>query len=469
MLSYRKGFVPYALAAFLIGFVGGFSTVLGPAFVADLQLPYNNTTWTALAQAISTAACAPILGKLGDRLGRHRTLALGLLVYTLGNVLTTAAGSLSAMLAARFVVGLGTAAMVPLILSYIVTEFPPERVAKGFSAYMLISGASVIAGPTLGAIALAKVGWRGMSAICVGICVLVSLLCLVLWEKGNEPRRDTGKFDLVGGILLVFVSALALCVPSFGQNFGWTSPASLGVLAATLLALVALVFSQLRASVPILPAAFLARRGFLLSVAALFLTQGFLQANMTAVMVFVAYARPSDTVVSGYAISVLYLGMSLGAPTLGPLADRHEPRNILTLSFLCTALGCALMLLFDEQADALLLMASLGVLGFGLGANGTILLKVALAGLPSSSAGVCTGTYGLFRDLASPFGVAVLVPLFTNRITALLSQGLGAPDAAVRAVHLLALTELVSVGVGLIVIRFLPTVHQKGEHHEITR
>ena len=65
-ISYKQGFVPYALAALLIGLVGGFSTVLGPAFVQDIGISYNNTTWTALAQAMSTAACAPILGKVGD-------------------------------------------------------------------------------------------------------------------------------------------------------------------------------------------------------------------------------------------------------------------------------------------------------------------------------------------------------------------------------------------------------------------
>ena len=75
-LSYKNGFIPYALAAGLIGLVGGLSTVLGPAFVKDLGIGYNNTTWTALAQAMSTAACAPILGKIGDVVGRKTTLLL---------------------------------------------------------------------------------------------------------------------------------------------------------------------------------------------------------------------------------------------------------------------------------------------------------------------------------------------------------------------------------------------------------
>ena len=75
-MAYKRGFIPYALAALLIGLVGGFSTVLGPAFVQDIGIAYNNTTWTALAQAMSTAACAPILGKVGDVIGRRKTLLL---------------------------------------------------------------------------------------------------------------------------------------------------------------------------------------------------------------------------------------------------------------------------------------------------------------------------------------------------------------------------------------------------------
>ena len=59
--NYLSGFVPFALAAFLVGIIGGFTTVLGPAFVKSLNLDYNNTTWTALAMAISTATGAPIL------------------------------------------------------------------------------------------------------------------------------------------------------------------------------------------------------------------------------------------------------------------------------------------------------------------------------------------------------------------------------------------------------------------------
>ena len=460
--EYKKGFIPYALAAFLIGIVGGFSTVLGPSFVQDIGIAYNNTTWTALAQATSTAACAPILGKVGDVIGRKRTLLLGIAVFTLGNVLSALANSLVFMMIARFVVGIGTAAMTPVIMAYIVTSFPPNQVAKGFSLYMLISSASVIFGPTLGGLIISAYGWRAMLWTCVAICAVTFIVCVLTAGKQDSQRRPLKNFDGLGAVLVLIFFSLMLCVPSFGQNFGWTSKAFLGVLIAAIISLLGLMAAERKAVQPILPGSFMKRGAFILSVLALFLTQGLMQANMTNTIVFVNYTQPDNTAVSGYAISVMYVGMSLGAVILGPLADRFEPKHVLTGSLILTGIGCGILFLFSEATSVLLLMASLGILGFGLGGNGTIFMKVALSGLPQQEAGAGTGTYGLFRDLAAPFGVAVFVPLFTNQITGLIAGGATGADAAVRSIHLLAIAELICIAAGIAAVLFLPRIRNKG-------
>ena len=455
-ISYKRGFIPYALAALLIGLIGGFSTVLGPAFVQDIGIAYNNTTWTALAQAMSTAACAPILGKVGDVIGRRRTLLLGVLVFTFGNVLSVLANSLVFMLLARFVVGIGTAAMGPVILAYIATEFPQDRVAKGFAMYMLLSSASVIIGPTLGGLIVSAYGWRTMLWVCVAICAGIFAACVLASRKEESVRKMPQNFDISGAILILIFFSLLLCIPSFGQNFGWTSAQFLIVLVAGIVGLIALVFTERKATHPILSGSFIKRSAFILSVAALFLTQGLMQANMTNTIVFVNYTQPNNTAVSGYAISVMYVGMSLGAVLLGPLADKFEPKKVLIGSLLFTGIGCGLLLLFLEATPVLLLMASLGILGFGLGGNGTIFMKVVLSGLTPYAAGAGTGTYGLFRDLAAPLGVAVFVPLFTNQITDRISTGAAEAAAAVASVHSLALGEILCVALGMIAVAFLP-------------
>ena len=460
--AYKKGFIPYALAAFLIGIVGGFSTVLGPSFVQDIGIAYNNTTWTALAQAMSTAACAPILGKVGDVIGRKRTLLLGIAVFTLGNVLSALANSLVFMMVARFVVGIGTAAMTPVIMAYIVTNFPQNQVAKGFSLYMLISSASVIFGPTLGGLIISAYNWRVMLWVCVAICAVTFVACVLTVGKENAQRRPLQNFDGIGAVLVLIFFSLTLCIPSFGQNFGWTSKAFLGVLVAAIISLLGLSAAERKAVHPILPGSFMKRSAFILSVIALFLTQGLMQANMTNTIVFVNYTQPDNTAISGYAISVMYVGMSLGAVVLGPLADRFEPKRVLTGSLILTGIGCGILFLFSASTSVLLLMASLGILGFGLGGNGTIFMKVALSGLPQQEAGAGTGTYGLFRDLAAPFGVAVFVPLFTNQITGRIAGGASGANAAIASIHQLAIAELLCIAAGIAAVLFLPRIRNKG-------
>ena len=455
-MSYKRGFIPYALSALLIGLVGGFSTVLGPAFVQDIGIAYNNTTWTALAQAMSTAACAPILGKVGDVIGRRKTLLLGIAVFTLGNVLSALSGSLVLMMIARFIVGIGTAAMAPVILAYIATEFPQDKIAKGFSLYMLLSSASVIIGPTIGGLIVASYGWRAMLWVCVAVCAAIFAVCYLTSRNQVSTRKALQNFDISGAVFILIFFSLLLCVPSFGQNFGWMSTPFLIVLFLAIISLIGLIFAERKSANPILSGRFMGRSAFILSVLALFLTQGLMQANMTNTIVFINYTQPENSAVSGYAISVMYVGMSLGAMILGPLADRFDPKRILIGSFLLTGIGCGILLLFRQVTPLLLLMASLGILGFGLGGNGTIFMKVVLSGLTPQAAGAGTGTYGLFRDLAAPFGVAVFVPLFTNQITGAIAEGAAEPAAAVASIHFLAIAELLCVALGILTVAFLP-------------
>ena len=355
-MVYKRGFIPYALAALLIGLVGGFSTVLGPAFVQDIGIAYQNTTWTALAQAMSTAACAPILGKVGDVIGRRTTLLLGVAVFTLGNLLSALANSLVFMLLARFVVGIGTAAMAPVILAYIATEFPQDKIAKGFSLYMLLSSASVIIGPTVGGLIVSAYGWRAMLWVCVALCAGIFAGCVLTSRHQTSAKKPLQNFDVAGAVLIVIFFSLLLCVPSFGQTFGWNAAPFLIVLLASIVSLAGLILTERKAVHPILSGSFIKRRAFILSVLALFLTQGLMQANMTNTIVFVNYTQPDNTAISGYAISVM----------LGPLADRFEPKHVLTGSLILTGIGCGILFLFSASTSVLLLMASLGILGFGL-------------------------------------------------------------------------------------------------------
>ena len=188
-----------------------------------------------------------------------------------------------------------------------------------------------------------------------------------------------------------------------------------------------------------------------------------MQANMTNIIVFVNYTNADNTVISGYAISIMYIGMSIGSILLGPLTDKYEPKRILSLSLFLTAVGCAIMLIFSTNTSVIVLALSLGILGFGLGGNASIFMKVALFNLEPKNAGSMTGVYGLFRDLTAPFGVAIFVPLFTNGITNYMSSStvISSSEAAVKSIHTLSVIEILMVLAGIILVQFLPKIHSK--------
>lgn len=459
--SYMNRFIPYALAAFLIGIVGGLTTSLGPAFVQDLNLNYNNTTWTALALSLSTAVCSPIAGQLSDIIGRKTTLLLGISIFIIGNILTAIASTLIFMLFARFIVGIGIASIGPTIMSFIVSEFPPEKMAKGFALYMLISSSAVIVGPSLGVLILGTWGWRILMWICGFLSLLFLVLCLTTLTKSSFSPKSLDNFDILGSLFVVAFFSFLLCIPSFGQNFGWLSSNLKIVVFLTFISLIGLIIVEKKAYNPLLSTKFIFRKSFILPIAVLFLTQGLLQVNMTNIIIFVNYTQPNNTVISGYAISIMYLGMSLGSALVGPLADKIEPKRILTASLILTAIGCGLMLLFSKSTTILLLTLSLGTLGFGLGGNATTFMKIVLSNLPNDIAGSSTGIYGLFRDLATPFGVVLFIPFFTNNINKLIEINKLLPSiAAVNSIHMLAIIELSCIIVGIIIVQFLPKIHK---------
>ena len=236
------------------------------------------------------------------------------------------------------------------------------------------------------------------------------------------------------------------------------------ILFASVTSFAGLIYGEKKAINPILSWKFMKRKKFFLSVLALFLTQGLMQANMTNIIVFINYTQPDNTIISSYAISIMYIGMSLGSVILGPLADRTEPKKILAVSLALTGIGCAIMLLFTAKASVILLAASLGILGFGLGGNASIFMKVVLSGVPNEVAGAGTGTYGLFRDLAAPFGVAIFVPLFTNRVTNIVNSGANEITAAIKSIKFLAIAEILCVIAGIAIVLFLPKIYiKKGE------
>ena len=150
--NYMKGFVPYAIAAAILSLCGGFTasvpTAISTAWDADSSL-----TFITLAYSLAAAAMAPILGKLGGVIGRRKMLLSAMGLYTVGQALIAICPqNIPLLLVFRFMVGIGAAGIAPVVMSYIMMEFPPEKMGQGFTVYMAVACGMVIFGPTVGGI-----------------------------------------------------------------------------------------------------------------------------------------------------------------------------------------------------------------------------------------------------------------------------------------------------------------------------
>lgn len=451
--SYQKRFLPYLAAAAAVSLCGGFTAAVPASVIADWSLAKESVTWLTLTYSLGAAAMAPVMGKLGDALGRRTALLLGLGLYTAGQGLAAfcPAGNFLLLLAIRFLAGVGAAAVAPMIMSFIMTEFPKEKLGSGFTSYMLVSCGTVIFGPALGGMILKHGSWRWVLILCALICAAAFLTALFFADGKSRRSGALADFDFIGAALTpIFFSAL-LAVPAFGQNSGWLSPGTLLCAAAGTGALLGLIFTERRAKKPILNGPFMARREFILPVAVLFLSQGLLQSCMTNLITFFLVTR-GDTTLSGIATSVMYVGMALGTALIGPLADKREPRAVAAFSLLFVAAGAAGQMLFTESTSLLFTCLVMFLIGLGLGGNTTIFMKIVLSGLSADLAGSGSGTYNVFRDISAPFGVAVFVPMFSAGLTA---------QTAVSSLRSTALVQTFSVLAGFALCFALPKIHHK--------
>lgn len=460
-----KGFIPFAIAAAVLSLCGGFTAAV-PASIAESWGMGNSnaTTWITLAFAFGSAGMAPIMGKLGDVLGRRTAILIGIGIFGLGELLIglCPVGAFIPLLLFRFILGSGASMIAPVVISYILTEFPQDKIGKGFSIYMFIASAMVIFGPTLGGIVIKMSGWRLVMYICVALCVIAFLLCMVMVKKGASDKKCLAGFDVAGSVLVLIFFSLFLCIPSFGQSSGWLSKETLICIGAAVVALILMVMREKRAAMPILNGKFMARKEFILPVIALFLTQGLMQSCMTNIIVFVQYTQ-ADPTLSGIATSVMYVGMAIGSIAIGPLADKKEPRLVAAGALVLVAAGAAVQLVFNGTTSLAVFSAALFLIGLGLGGNATIFMKVALSGLDAASAGAGSGTYNMFRDMSAPFGVALFVPMFTAGMQQRIASGMEVVPAAVSAIHKTAWIQVICVIVGIVVCFMLPKIYKKEE------
>src|SRR5579862_8713637 len=259
-------------AAFMVTLDNLVVTTAIPVIRRDLAAGIGGLEWTVNAYTLTFAVLLLTGAALGDRFGRRRLLAIGLVIFTGASAAAALAPSIGALDAARAVQGLGGAIVMPLTLTILSAAVRPERRGLALGAWGGISGLAVAIGPLVGGAVVTGISWHWIFWLNVPLgLVLVPLAVTQLQEThGPSSKLDLPGLGLASAGLFGIVWGLVR-----GNSVGWGSFQIVGALVAGLAVLALFVAWELRTESPMLPMRFFRNRTFALAnVSSLFMFFG---------------------------------------------------------------------------------------------------------------------------------------------------------------------------------------------------
>src|SRR4051794_5959072 len=220
-----------------------------PTLVRELHATTTQLQWVVDAYTLALAGLLLTLGSLGDRVGRHRTLAGGLIVFGIGSVLAASSANAGQLIACRALMGMGAAAVMPATLSILTDVFrdPSER-ARAIALWSAIAGLGIAISPTAGGWLLEHFSWGSIFLVNVPIVVLA----LVAGRFVVPPSRNAhpGALDPVGAVLSIAGLVALVYAIIEAPNAGWLSAQTIGLAGAGIAVLIGWAWWEHRSDHP---------------------------------------------------------------------------------------------------------------------------------------------------------------------------------------------------------------------------
>jgi len=410
------------MSLFIFGVDNTIVNVALPSIQRDLHAPVSGLQWTVDAYTVVVASFLILAGSTADRFGRRRVFQIGLATFTLGSLLCSLAPGLGWLVAFRMLQAVGGSMMNPVAVSIITNTFtdPRER-ARAIGIWGGVFGLSIAAGPVLGGLLVAGVGWRGIFwvNIPIGVAAIVLTALFVPESRAARARRP----DPVGQVLIIVALAALTYAIIEGPHRGWLSAVILGLFALTAAAITGLVIYEPRREEPLLDLRFFRSAPFsgasLIAISALAALGGFLFLNT----LYLQDVRGLSALHAGLYTLPLAAVTGLSSPLSGRIVGRRGPRLPLVISGLAITAGGVLLIGLTPTTSTGLLMAAYVILGIGFGMVNAPITTTAVAGMPLAQAGVAAAVASTSRQVGVTLGVAVVGSVVTSALHGPLRAG----------------------------------------------
>ena len=412
-LHYRSTAGRWVVAATVLGsgMAAVDATVVGialPTIGREFHASVAQLQWVVNGYTLALAALLLLGGSMGDRFGRRRMFAVGILWFTAASAACALAPGPAALIVLRVLQGVGGALLTPGSLAILQASFREEDRGRAIGAWTGLGGVASAVGPFLGGYLIAAASWRWIFLVNVpvGACILLLALRHVP-ESRDESAPD--RIDSLGAGLVAVALAGVTYGLTEGPATGWHRPGPLVALMVGLGAAGAFVLVERRAAAPLLPPALFASRQFSVTTAVTFIVYGALGGVLFLLPVVLQVVGHYTPLASGMALLPLTVVMLLLSSTSGRVATRIGPR--LQMSVGPVVVGAGLALLSRIPADPDYRTGVLpAVLVFGLGLAVTVapLTATALGSAPAAHAGVASAVNNDVARIGGLLAVAVL-------------------------------------------------------------
>ncbi len=382
----------------------GISVAL-PTIRHELHVSTTGVEWVVNAYVLALGSLVAVGGRLGDRFGRTTMFVLGIVVFAIAAGAAGLARGESMLVIARAIQGAGAAMMQPSSTTTVIDTFGEGERGRAMAIYIGVSSAFVAVGPLLGGALTEFVSWRTVFLLNLPIAIAaLGLTAIVRPANHPDPER---KLDAGGAVLLtVGLAALVVAIQE-GDTWGWSSAATLGALAAGILALAALFVFERRSPEPLLDLEQFRDPhygvGSLVTAAVRFGLLGITVFTTIFIQNTLGFS-PFD---SGLAIMPVVLALIVGTQLSGRIFDRIGARALLAAGTALIGLGLAVTAPVLASNSYPPMLPGLLVVGFGMGLC-SVAVTEALSHVEAARRGQASGMLQTTRQLGGSLGVAAI-------------------------------------------------------------
>ena len=414
--------------------------------------------WLLTGFLLSASVATPLLGKLGDQYGKERMLVISLSIFLAGSIGAIFAWHIGVLIGFRILQGCG-AAVFPLAFSIIKDEFPPEKVGIGIGMVSAVFGIGGGLGLALSGVLIDHLGWRWL--FIVGATGVAAAIVLVHLFVPESPIKTRSRLDVPGALLLSAGLVALLLALTEGENWGWTSSRTLGLLGVSAAAFFTWVAVERRVPEPLVDMHMMTRRpvlfanltgliagfalfgSFVLVPSLLQLPRG-LPADLAPLADYGFNASATQTGL--YLLPAAVTGFFTG-PLSGVLSTRWGPKWPLSIGMTLGSIGLVILALWHEEPWQIVL--GMLVLGGGLPMTFGAMANVIVNSVRPTETGVATGMNTVMRTVGGVIGGQLGAAILTAKTVG--DTSIPAESAFTTAFWVSAAASLVAAGVALLI------------------